>query len=114
MNRRFGVGKLSKTAPLPQEDINPMDGLANLADVMLVLACGLMLALIINWNVDIGGISGRTVAVQQGQEVTSELQSSTADWQALTQSDQYEKMGVVYKDPATGKMYLVTAEDNAG
>ena len=33
--------------------VNPMDSISNLADAMLVLAVGIMLALIINWNVDI-------------------------------------------------------------
>ena len=37
--------------------VNPMDGLGNLADAMLVLAVGIMLALIINWKVDITAVS---------------------------------------------------------
>lgn len=88
--------------------------MANLADIMLVFACGLMLALIINWNVDIGGTSGKAVAVQQGQEVTSSLQGAETNANPMDDSAQYEKMGTVYKDPVTGKMYLVTAEVNAG
>jgi hypothetical protein len=114
MTRRFGNGKLSQGAPVP-EDINPLDGMANLADIMLVFACGLMLALIINWNVDIGGLSGKTVTVQQGREVTAQLHNAqTEDGADLSKSDQYEEMGVVYKDPATGKMYLVTMDKNGG
>jgi hypothetical protein len=113
MNRRFGSGKLSKNTPMP-EDINPMDGVANLADVMLVLACGLMLALIINWNVDIGGTVGSTVSVNQGQEV-SELQGLTgSEGEQLNDETQYEKMGVVYKDPVTGKLYMVTTDEDKG
>ena len=38
---------------------NPMDSISNLADAMLVLAVGIMLALIINWNVDISS-AGQT------------------------------------------------------
>ena len=37
----------------PTEDINPMESVANLADVMLVFACGLLIALIAAWNVDV-------------------------------------------------------------
>jgi hypothetical protein len=70
MNRRFGSGKLRGDTILP-EDINPIDGAANLADIMLVLACGLMLALIINWNVDIGGTSSKAVQVDKGQRCRS-------------------------------------------
>ena len=109
MNRRFGSGSLS--GELPREDeINPMDGVANLADVMLVLACGLMLALIINWNVDIGGNTNSAVAVNKGQEV-SELDGLTGSGgEALNDDTKYEKMGTVYKDPATGKLYMVTED----
>lgn len=111
MNRRFGVGKFSNTLP-QEEEINPMDGLANLADVMLVLACGLMLALIINWNVDIAGIEGSAVSVDKGQEV-SELQGlAGSEGEQINDETQYEKMGVVYKDPVSGKLYMVTTDEN--
>ena len=33
--------------------VNPMEGLGNLADAMLVLAVGIMLALILNWKLDV-------------------------------------------------------------
>ena len=42
------------------EDVNPMNYLSNLSDVMLILAVGIMLALVVHWNVDItasGGVS---------------------------------------------------------
>lgn len=35
------------------EEVDAMAGVANLADVMLVFACGLMAAVILNWNVDL-------------------------------------------------------------
>ena len=35
------------------EEVDAMSGLANLSDVMLVFACGLMAAVILNWNVDL-------------------------------------------------------------
>ena len=36
-----------------EEDVQPMQYVANLTDVMLVLACGLMAAVITFWNVDL-------------------------------------------------------------
>ena len=36
-----------------ESDVNPMESVSNLADVMLVLAVGMMLALVVAWNVDI-------------------------------------------------------------
>jgi hypothetical protein len=90
-----------------ESEVNPMDGLANLADVMLVFVCGLMLALLIKWNIDIGG------AVSANEEVT-ELEGLTEqDPAAFADPAQYEEMGVVYKDPATGKLYMVTRGEGA-
>ncbi|MCD7948356.1 MAG: DUF2149 domain-containing protein [Oscillospiraceae bacterium] len=86
--------------------INPMDGLANLADAMLVLACGLMLALIINWNVD---ISLEEVDLSQGQEVT-DVENLSEDLQAQMNDSDYQRMGTLYVDPETGKMVLLTEE----
>lgn len=43
------------------EEVNPMEGVANLADVMLVLAVGMMLALVVAWNVDIASSNLRPV-----------------------------------------------------
>ena len=36
-----------------QEDFSPMEGVGNMADAMLVFACGLIVALILSWNVDV-------------------------------------------------------------
>jgi hypothetical protein len=84
-----------------------MDGLINLADIMLVLAAGLLLALIINWNIDIGS---EAVSVTQGQEVSG-MQGLNNEENGDKSMDlmQYEKMGVVYKDPSSGKLYMVTS-----
>ena len=35
------------------EDVNPSAYIVNLADCMLVLACGFMVALISYWNIDV-------------------------------------------------------------
>ena len=35
------------------EYVNPMSYISNLSDVMLILAVGIMLALILHWNVEI-------------------------------------------------------------
>ena len=88
-------------------DQNPMDGLANLADLMLVLACGLMLSLVMHWNVDLAG-SGELVGMEQGAEM-QELDGMTEDATGdLKDQTGYEEMGTVYKDPQTGKLYMVT------
>ncbi len=87
------------------QDENPLEMMVNLMDVMLVFACGLMLALIVNWNVDIGGQE-----VVSGQEVTdTELSSSQSESQ-IDENQDYKRMGTVYQDPETGKLYMVTDE----
>ena len=67
-------------------DENPLEMMANLMDVMLVFACGLMLALIVNWNVDLGG--SQEVDYVNGQEVTdTELSSSESESQIDEKSE---------------------------
>ncbi len=105
MIKRFGTGKLSKEKTF-EETANPMDSLTNLADVMLVFACGIMLALIVNWNVDVGGTATKPVEVEQGQEVT-QMENIDGSSGELDEDGQYEEMGTVYRDPQTGKLYMI-------
>ena len=115
MRRRYSHTKLDFRSE-ETEDINPMEGVANLVDAMLVLACGLMLALIINWNVDVGN-AGTTVEVDQEQEV-SEIDGVSANGESVSSSAGYQELGMVYKDPKTGKLYMVeqsgTDSDDTG
>lgn len=107
MRRRYSSSRFDVRSDKP-EDLNPMESVANLVDAMLVLACGLMLALIINWNVDVGS-AGTTVELNQEQEVT-ELDGVSSSGELSDLDSNYEKMGVVYRDPVTGKYYMVAGE----
>ena len=84
-----------------------MEGVTNIADAMLVFACGLMLALAVYWNIDLGPIGDR-VDLQQGREVTEtfDLREDLVETQG--QGELYEKMGTVYKDPRTGQLFMLT------
>ena len=108
-----------------EEEVNPMNYLSNLSDAMLVLAVGIMLALIVHWNVDIstsggtmsdsgqsyaadveGGNSAidRDSAVNFSQDELDNMQSQDK----LDSSDTgMEKLGEVYYDAATGQYYIV-------
>jgi len=116
MTRRFGSGKL-KNSSVTQEDVNPMDGLGNLADVMLVFACGLMLALIINWNLDVSGLEDKSVSVQMGDEITDVQEITELEGLAqgedpeLEDGSNYQEKGTVYEDPVTGKLYMVVGDE---
>ena len=45
--------RLSRPFDGEDDNENPMDSLTNLFDVMLVFACGLMVALVMSLNVDV-------------------------------------------------------------
>lgn len=95
------------------EEVNPLEGSINIVDAMLVFACGLMLALVIHWNVDLAGeqtgAAGReSVSLTQGQDVsqTPEIRQNLIETQG--QGQLYQRVGTVYRDPATGKLFMLT------
>ena len=95
-----------------EENINPMDGVANLADVMIVLAVGIMLALIINWNVDIGAIAylnedTPSVAAENAIEIDSDSIEEVDQETEQIDSEGMDKLGSVYFDEETGKYYII-------
>ena len=92
-----------------EESVDPMNYVSNLSDAMLVLAVGMMLALIVHWNVDIstGGRSSENV----GETVAAEGQGGQS---AIDRDDalsftpeELEKLGEVYYDAETGKYYII-------
>ncbi|HCT91102.1 MAG TPA: hypothetical protein DF613_06955 [Lachnospiraceae bacterium] len=86
------------------EPENPMDGLSNLSDVMLVFSCGLLLALILNYNIDL-------TQKEQDVEYDYEIQASgDGESEPVDDDVTLQEMGTVYVDPETGKMYVVDKE----
>ncbi len=85
--------------------VDPMSSIGNLADAMLVLAVGIMLALILNWNVDIS-----TPQTQQPVDPVpfdqDDLTEAPDDSQVLEGGD-LQEMGTVYYDASTGTYYIV-------
>lgn len=69
------------------QQVDPMGSVANLVDIMLVFICGLMIAIIMFWNVDLDNLQDR-------------------------QDDAYQDMGQVYQDPETGKIYVIKPADD--
>ena len=89
------------------DDFSPMEGVGNMADAMLVFACGLLLALIISWKVDIserGEIDTQNVNKYEVDRIDEGKTETVDPAQGL------EEMGKVYRDPETGKYYVI--EDN--
>ena len=89
-----------------EDDVNPMSGVSNLADVMLVLAVGIMLALIMNWHISVNAGNVTKIDESSMKEVDSSELTQTTRGDDEQNQHLLEK-GVVYVDQDTGKMYLV-------
>lgn len=90
---------------MKRDSANPMDGVANLADCMLVLACGLMLSLIINWNLDIQIDEQLTPTGENQMETVENMEDSELDNPNVVSG--FEEFGTLYRDPVTGEYYVV-------
>ena len=100
---------LRSRSRLRSEEVNPLEGAINIMDAMLVFACGLMLALVIRYDVDLSQAKGR-VDVTTGVEVSQDTQIRNDLIETKGEGRLYERMGTVYKDPATGKFFMLTDE----
>jgi len=89
------------------DDEGPLASMANLVDVMLVFACGLIAALIL------GKLEASQVAPQQMQNVERGKELPRMPDAMGQQGSGMQSVGRVYKDPKTGKLILVgdPAED---
>ena len=85
------------TSPFLESEGSPMESIANIVDVMLVFACGLLLALVTVWNADIG--LDRPDNMYEVSDVVEESQSVS--------KDNLQEAGKVYRDPATGNLYFI-------
>jgi hypothetical protein len=85
-----------------------MEGVVNIVDAMLVFACGLMLSLVIYWNVDLR--SDDYIPVTPGDEIVNADRIQEAiEGNSNNNGEEYVRLGTVYQDPVTGELYM--AED---
>ncbi len=85
------------------EDFSPMEGVGNMADAMLVFALGILLALIMSWDVE---VSEQGEIKDAGTRYNVE-NINNAEGQEIDATVDLEEMGKVYKDPETGKYYVI-------
>lgn len=85
------------------EEMDPMSSLANLSDCMLVLACGLMVALVVAWNIDISSVT-EVSSSEQAKEISSEDIEEGANEAG---GGGFVELGQVYQDAKTGKLYMI-------
>lgn len=92
---------------------DPMAGTSNLVDAMLVIAVGLLIFVVMSWNMQsvvfndnnheqaIDQNSPDVTEVSEGQVLNETPENSSSSGQG------YTEMGKVYKDPSTGKLIMV-------
>ncbi len=93
-----------------EDDLDPMSSITNMTDLMLVLAVGFLIFAvmstgmeeIIEHNQENAQTSPDTVEIEQGQEITDQLE------QIDSSTSGYLKTGTVYTDPKTGKQYMTS------
>ena len=99
---RRRAGRRWRTTRFDAGEDEPPDPLANLLDLMLVFACGLIAALIgLSDRVDEHFRENFERVVEKGDELPR-LPEDAADGGAG-----YESVGQVYRDPETGKLILI-------
>ena len=101
MPRSFRSSRFRRTVDM-SEDVNPSAYIVNLADCMLVLACGFMVAMIAFWNIDIGSVE------ELRQEQLEQVNPETMPEDIVSAGSYYVDAGKVYRDPATGDLFMVT------
>lgn len=104
MRRDFGGGPSIGPRHEHEEDADPRVGLVNLADIMLVFACGLMVSIVMNWNVNLAEVTEISDSASKVDDVESMAESMRA-------GEGYAERGTVYQDPETGQLYLLEEPD---
>ena len=105
--RRSLRGSNLQGSRLLQEDgMEPMASMGNLMDVMLVFACCLMLALVANWNVNLGDVRANG-GISGIKEVEGDLNIVE---EGISDGSSYRELGVAYIDEETGQKYIIAPD----
>ncbi len=92
-----------------EQDVDPLSSVANLSDAMLVFACGLLVALVVAYNVSIDATPAQ-VELDPSQEIPEDVQQLQDPNSA---GSSYVERGRVYEDPNTGKLYLLEEQEGS-
>ena len=90
--------------------VDPMANVANIVDAMLVLSLGLMVAIVMYWNVDLKDVQ----EMVRQDEVTEVADVDKMAEDMSSAGSSYNELGTVYQDPKTGKMYMLTQDVDKG
>ena len=110
MIRNNGTGRLHREPyEYKRKDVNPMHGLANLVDAMLVLAVGIMVGVVTGWNLDLSELSGdiNMKSIDSGDvEVVSK--------DAMDPNQEYlENVGTLLYDKENDTYYILSDSERA-
>lgn len=97
---RVGEGRLKRHRDEMGEDVNPSAYIVNLADCMLVLACGFMVAMMAKWNINMP-------VEEVDSSSMEEVAPSVAPEDLSAAGSGYVEAGKVYIDPETGTYYII-------
>ncbi len=100
MKNRFSSEHFAK------EEDEPLGPLANLVDIILVFACGLIAALVaISPNLQEHFNVEDSQKITQGKELAN-VPKNIKD--SLDSKEGFKSLGQVYKDPKSGKLILIS------
>jgi hypothetical protein len=111
-----------RSSQFDSQDQEPLGPLANLIDIMLVFACGLIAALValspeLEQHFQVNQQESSTnkessAKIQPVDSVGKELTSTPeALKNKLSSQEGYQSMGQVYRDPETGKLILISNDE---
>ena len=104
MMRRNSLSLAARAATVPEEDVNPNAYITNIADCMLVLVLGLLVALVTRYGVD---LTATDIVEKENRDLIGLEVDLDADHDGVVDGN-YEARGTVYYDNATGNYYMVT------
>lgn len=108
MNLKSSPTRKWQSNRFDQQDEEPLGPLANLLDLMLVFACGLIAALIsMSKSVDMHFESSTDKPLRTQQVVKKGRELPQLPSKGESGGNGYESVGEVYRDPATGKLILI-------
>ncbi len=107
MARGFRTSRFRRRTGDIGEDVNPSAYIVNLADCMLVLACGFLVAML-----------ARSAAMSAALQEVSEQDLQEVDADVVSSEDVeggygFVNAGTVWLDPATGDLYMIVDESTS-
>lgn len=94
---------------LDSDDDDPMSGISNLSDAMLVLALGFLIFAIMALSTNPNIINDVTQSQSSQDVVTGESFSNNTSNLGDVEDKGFNEVGKVYKDPKTGELVMVSS-----